>query len=142
MSRFARSILSEIAQAFHVPSGVTFCGDSKSSDGLTLQNVPWHEEVVHFVAQLAALLPEYEIASEHEHSNCVLVAHSKVSYRCLSSFYLHRFSLQSLLFHLGPVKLIFLKENKQETGCHQRSVKIITTSKHRQALSVLIKNLF
>ena len=24
------------------------------------------------------MLPEYEIASEHEHSNCVLIAHKKV----------------------------------------------------------------
>ena len=27
---------------------------------------------------LADLLPDYEIASEHEHSNCVLIAHTKV----------------------------------------------------------------
>ena len=27
---------------------------------------------------LADLLPDYEIASEHEHSNCVLIAHNKV----------------------------------------------------------------
>uniref|UniRef100_F6V9G2 S-adenosyl-L-methionine-dependent tRNA 4-demethylwyosine synthase TYW1 n=1 Tax=Ciona intestinalis TaxID=7719 RepID=F6V9G2_CIOIN len=57
--------------------GVTFCGDSKSSDGLTLKNVPWHEEVVNFVDQLAQMLDGYEIASEHEHSNCVLLAQTK-----------------------------------------------------------------
>uniref|UniRef100_H2YWM3 S-adenosyl-L-methionine-dependent tRNA 4-demethylwyosine synthase TYW1 n=1 Tax=Ciona savignyi TaxID=51511 RepID=H2YWM3_CIOSA len=57
--------------------GVTFCGDSKSSDGLTLKNVPWHDEVLHFVSQLTDMLDGYEIACEHEHSNCVLVAQTK-----------------------------------------------------------------
>ncbi|XP_052802187.1 S-adenosyl-L-methionine-dependent tRNA 4-demethylwyosine synthase TYW1-like isoform X2 [Mya arenaria] len=56
--------------------GVTFCGDSKAST-LTMGNVPWHEEVVKFVQQFAEELPDYEIASEHEHSNCLLLAHKK-----------------------------------------------------------------
>ena len=59
---------------------MTFCGNSKSNDGLTLRNVPWHEEVVHFVQQLEELLDGYEIASEHEHSNCVLLARKQVSH--------------------------------------------------------------
>jgi len=58
--------------------GVTYCGESKASN-LTMENVPWHEEVVGFVEQLAQLLyPDYRIASEHAHSNCVLLAHTKV----------------------------------------------------------------
>ncbi|XP_068750595.1 S-adenosyl-L-methionine-dependent tRNA 4-demethylwyosine synthase TYW1-like isoform X2 [Montipora capricornis] len=56
--------------------GVTYCGESKAST-LTMENVPWHEEVIGFVQQLADLLPDYEIACEHEHSNCLLVAHKK-----------------------------------------------------------------
>ncbi|XP_066998210.2 S-adenosyl-L-methionine-dependent tRNA 4-demethylwyosine synthase TYW1 [Anabrus simplex] len=56
--------------------GVTYCGTSKASN-LTMENVPWHSDVVAFVQKLADLLPEYEIASEHEHSNCVLIAHKK-----------------------------------------------------------------
>eukprot|EP00057_Strongylocentrotus_purpuratus_P019220 XP_011673694.1 PREDICTED: S-adenosyl-L-methionine-dependent tRNA 4-demethylwyosine synthase [Strongylocentrotus purpuratus] len=56
--------------------GVTYCGESKAST-LTMQNIPWHEEVVHFVQKLMDLLPEYEIACEHEHSNCVLTANTK-----------------------------------------------------------------
>ncbi|MBN3308352.1 TYW1 synthase, partial [Amia calva] len=56
--------------------GVTYCGESSAST-LTMANVPWHEEVIHFVQQLTDMLPEYEIASEHEHSNCLLVAHTK-----------------------------------------------------------------
>lgn len=56
--------------------GVTYCGESKGSN-LTMHNVPWHEEVLSFVKQLVALLPDYSIASEHEHSNCVLIAHQK-----------------------------------------------------------------
>lgn len=35
-------------------------------------------QVLMFVQQLANLLPDYEIACEHEHSNCVLLAHNKV----------------------------------------------------------------
>ncbi|KAK7087279.1 S-adenosyl-L-methionine-dependent tRNA 4-demethylwyosine synthase TYW1-like [Littorina saxatilis] len=56
--------------------GVTYCGESKAST-LTMANVPWHEEVVGFVQQLADRLPDYELASEHEHSNCLLLAHKK-----------------------------------------------------------------
>ncbi|KAI8749285.1 S-adenosyl-L-methionine-dependent tRNA 4-demethylwyosine synthase, partial [Biomphalaria glabrata] len=56
--------------------GVTYCGESKAST-LTMDNVPWHEEVVRFVTELANRLPDYEIASEHEHSNCLLIAHKK-----------------------------------------------------------------
>uniref|UniRef100_A0A3Q2UUY7 tRNA 4-demethylwyosine synthase (AdoMet-dependent) n=1 Tax=Haplochromis burtoni TaxID=8153 RepID=A0A3Q2UUY7_HAPBU len=57
-------------------SGVTYCGESSASS-LTMANVPWHQEVVTFVQQLADMLPEYEIACEHEHSNCLLIAHTK-----------------------------------------------------------------
>ncbi|KAK3606568.1 hypothetical protein CHS0354_041537 [Potamilus streckersoni] len=56
--------------------GVTYCGESKASN-LTMENIPWHEEVVGFVQQLAEQLPNYEIASEHEHSNCLLLAHKR-----------------------------------------------------------------
>ncbi|KAG8451799.1 hypothetical protein GDO86_003844 [Hymenochirus boettgeri] len=56
--------------------GVTYCGESSASN-LTMANVPWHEEVVHFVQELANLIPDYEIACEHEHSNCMLIAHKK-----------------------------------------------------------------
>ncbi|NXJ93250.1 TYW1 synthase, partial [Corythaixoides concolor] len=56
--------------------GVTYCGESSASS-LTMANVPWHEEVVRFVQELADLVPDYEIACEHEHSNCLLIAHKK-----------------------------------------------------------------
>lgn len=56
--------------------GVTYCGESSASN-LTMANVPWHQEVVAFVQQLADMLPQYEIACEHEHSNCLLIAHTK-----------------------------------------------------------------
>ncbi|KAH0517298.1 S-adenosyl-L-methionine-dependent tRNA 4-demethylwyosine synthase [Microtus ochrogaster] len=56
--------------------GVTYCGESAASN-LTMANVPWHEEVVRFVQELVALLPDYEIACEHEHSNCLLIGHKK-----------------------------------------------------------------
>ncbi|XP_006770913.1 PREDICTED: S-adenosyl-L-methionine-dependent tRNA 4-demethylwyosine synthase [Myotis davidii] len=56
--------------------GVTYCGESSASS-LTMANVPWHEEVVRFVRELVDLIPDYEIACEHEHSNCLLIAHKK-----------------------------------------------------------------
>lgn len=56
--------------------GVTYCGESKAST-LSMKNVPWHDEVVSFVQRLCEMLPDYEICSEHEHSNSVLVAHKK-----------------------------------------------------------------
>ncbi|KAL3057866.1 hypothetical protein OYC64_008172 [Pagothenia borchgrevinki] len=56
--------------------GVTYCGESPAST-LTMANVPWHQEVVTFVQELADMLPQYEIACEHEHSNCLLIAHTK-----------------------------------------------------------------
>ncbi|KAB0404304.1 hypothetical protein E2I00_004635 [Balaenoptera physalus] len=56
--------------------GVTYCGESSASS-LTMANVPWHEEVVRFVCELVDLIADYEIACEHEHSNCLLIAHKK-----------------------------------------------------------------
>ncbi|XP_045140457.1 S-adenosyl-L-methionine-dependent tRNA 4-demethylwyosine synthase TYW1 [Echinops telfairi] len=56
--------------------GVTYCGESSASS-LTMANVPWHEEVVHFVQELVSLIPDYGVACEHEHSNCLLIAHKK-----------------------------------------------------------------
>ena len=35
-------------------------------------------QVVGFVKKLADMLEDYEISCEHEHSNCVLIAHRKV----------------------------------------------------------------
>lgn len=44
---------------------------AKLTDGFFFQ-------VLNFVQTYAALLPDYEVACEHEHSNCVLIAHKKV----------------------------------------------------------------
>lgn len=43
-----------------------------------MKNVPWHSEVVEFCRLLTDRLPQYEISCEHEHSNCVLISHTKV----------------------------------------------------------------
>jgi tRNA wybutosine-synthesizing protein 1 len=48
-----------------------------SASTLTMDNVPWHEEVIGFVEQLSARLPDYAVACEHEHSNCMLLADKK-----------------------------------------------------------------
>lgn len=59
--------------------GVTFCGTSTSAGaGLTMQNVPFYEEVSAFVVALNEELQrrglKYGIAAEHAHSCCVLLA--------------------------------------------------------------------
>lgn len=59
--------------------GVTYCGTSTSAGaGLTMQNVPFYEEVCTFVRALDAELARrglgYGIAAEHAHSCCVLLA--------------------------------------------------------------------
>jgi tRNA wybutosine-synthesizing protein 1 len=59
--------------------GVTYCGTSTAAGaGLTMQNVPFYEEVVEFVEALNKALArrglEYGIAAEHAHSCCVLLA--------------------------------------------------------------------
>lgn len=57
--------------------GVTWCGESTASS-LTMSNVPFHQEVVKFVTELAAACgSDYGLACEHEHSCCMLIAHTK-----------------------------------------------------------------
>lgn len=59
--------------------GVTYCGTSKAST-LTMQNVPFHEEVIKFARALCAtpeMQDDYELAVEHEHSCAVLICHKK-----------------------------------------------------------------
>jgi tRNA wybutosine-synthesizing protein 1 len=84
--------------------GVTYCGTSSSAGaGLTMQNVPFYEEVCTFVEALNAALNkrglEYGIAAEHAHSCCILIAsvrfrregkwHTRIDYerffKCLES---------------------------------------------------------
>lgn len=59
--------------------GVTYCGTSSSAGaGLTMQNVPFYEEVVAFAEAFNAALGRrglgYGIAAEHAHSCCILIA--------------------------------------------------------------------
>ncbi|OXV09859.1 hypothetical protein Egran_02381 [Elaphomyces granulatus] len=59
--------------------GVTYCGTSSSAGaGLTMQNVPFYEEVAAFVVALGHELQrrglKYGIAAEHAHSCCILIA--------------------------------------------------------------------
>ncbi|KAF1985078.1 hypothetical protein K402DRAFT_413518 [Aulographum hederae CBS 113979] len=61
--------------------GVTYCGTTTSSAGLSMQNVPFYEEVSAFVVALNAALQrrglDYGIAAEHAHSCCVLIASTR-----------------------------------------------------------------
>ncbi|GFY86161.1 flavodoxin family protein [Actinidia rufa] len=54
--------------------GVTYCGSSATSK-LTMENVPWHSDVKAFSEALAQKSEgQYEVACEHVHSCCVLLA--------------------------------------------------------------------
>ncbi|KAG4305406.1 hypothetical protein PORY_000962 [Pneumocystis oryctolagi] len=61
--------------------GVTYCGSTSSP--LTMKNVPFHEEVVNFskalVNEISEIdnIPKYDIAAEHVHSCCVLIAQKR-----------------------------------------------------------------
>lgn len=59
--------------------GVTYCGTSTSQGaGLSMQNVPFYEEVCAFVLALETALAkrglDYGIGAEHAHSCCILLA--------------------------------------------------------------------
>lgn len=54
--------------------GVTFCGGGKRAE-LSMKNVPWHEEVIEWAQILCREVADtYELACEHEHSCCLLLA--------------------------------------------------------------------
>lgn len=62
--------------------GATFCGSSTGNGNpLTMQNIPFYEECKNFVEALTSELKsrghDYEIAAEHAHSCCILIAHTK-----------------------------------------------------------------
>lgn len=62
--------------------GVTYCGTSTAAGaGLSMQNVPFYEEVCSFVLALEKELNrrglEYGIGAEHAHSCCILLADRK-----------------------------------------------------------------
>lgn len=61
---------------------VTFCGSSQDKDALTMQNVPWHDEVVKLSTALTQVLAKrgigkYALASEHKHSCSILIAEER-----------------------------------------------------------------
>ncbi|KAH7437050.1 hypothetical protein KP509_05G054200 [Ceratopteris richardii] len=56
--------------------GVTYCGTSNTSN-LTMENVPWHEDVKAFAEELSKKSDgKYGLACEHAHSCCVLLANT------------------------------------------------------------------
>ncbi|KAI5959249.1 YPO7 [Candida theae] len=62
--------------------GATFCGSSNGNGNpLTMQNIPFYEECKEFVRTLNEELRSrnlgYDIAAEHAHSCCILIAHEK-----------------------------------------------------------------
>lgn len=62
--------------------GATFCGSSASNGNpLTMQNIPFYDECKSFVQELEIELKsrnlDYELAAEHAHSCCILMAHTK-----------------------------------------------------------------
>lgn len=66
--------------------GVTYCGNNKASS-LTIKNTPYHEEVCVWVQKLVEEANRmcgedtYELACEHQHSVCFLIANKKKFYK-------------------------------------------------------------
>jgi len=58
--------------------GVTYCGGKRPQ--VLMENVPWHDEVVKFTSEINKYMEGYELASEHEHSCCVLLANKSKFY--------------------------------------------------------------
>lgn len=62
--------------------GVTYCGNNKASS-LTIKNTPYHDEVEEWVRRLCDVANKavgegtYELACEHQHSVCFLIANKK-----------------------------------------------------------------
>ncbi|CAR30195.1 putative tRNA 4-demethylwyosine synthase [Lachancea thermotolerans CBS 6340] len=72
--------------------GATFCGTSDGNGNpLTMQNIPFYEECAKFVKSLAAELQRrglgYDVAAEHAHSNCILIASTK--FKINNEWYTH-----------------------------------------------------
>lgn len=62
--------------------GATFCGSSNGNGNpLTMQNIPFYDECKSFVESLTKELrsrgQNYDLAAEHAHSCCILIAHDK-----------------------------------------------------------------
>lgn len=78
LKEYAKLILMSKPTLIEV-KGVTFCGDSDTSD-MTMKNVPWHVEVRQFCEALCEEIGggEYELACEHAHSCCVLIGNKKL----------------------------------------------------------------
>lgn len=62
--------------------GATFAGSSDGNGNpLTMQNIPFYEECTNFVKEFAAELQRrglgYDVAAEHAHSDCILIANTK-----------------------------------------------------------------
>ena len=62
--------------------GATYSGSTKDNvNPLTMQNIPYNEECKNFAEKLVAVLKsrslDYDVAAEHAHSNCILIAHTK-----------------------------------------------------------------
>lgn len=72
--------------------GATFSGASDGNGNpLTMQNIPFYEECTTFVKEFAAELQRrdlgYDLAAEHAHSNCILIANTK--FRINNEWYTH-----------------------------------------------------
>lgn len=102
---------------------VTYCGKSDASS-LTMQNVPWHKEVCNYGEALCERLSErqvlaykYSIATEHEHSCCILIAredkfkinntwHTWIDYdkfnRLIQDFYVDRSKVFTSVDYMAP----------------------------------------
>ncbi|KAK9450871.1 uncharacterized protein V1518DRAFT_411917 [Limtongia smithiae] len=127
-----------VAQAmpcFIEVKGVTYCGSSSSSgpaaafktkDSLTMANVPFYEEVRDFVTQLNKSLHDlnldYDIAAEHAHSCCILIAQKR--FKINNEWYTHIdysrfFELLEQRASFGPMDYIAKTPSWAQFGSQQ-----------------------
>jgi len=99
--------------------GVTFCGTSRASP-IRMENVPFHQEVVYFAQQIVdsnpAIKESYEIACEHEHSCCILIANKKFKINGEWNTWINYDKFHELIKEGKPFKSLDYIEKKLQNG--------------------------
>jgi len=70
------SVVRDAMPDFVEIKAVTYCGDN-GKDSITMKDIPWHTEVKNYANAILEGLPHYDMACEHVHSCCILLAHKK-----------------------------------------------------------------
>jgi len=113
-----------------------------SRERLTVEDMPWHEEIVEFTKELMKNLPEYEIVTEHIPSRVVMCARKEFK-RNGKWFTWIDFDKWNILINSGKYfnKYDFLKETPQ-VGLSGRKIRKEVEEKQRLKKETGKKNKF